>query len=99
MEYIKETTIPKEKWGVHEHHCCERHGCKYGHKDCPVSLGMVKQKYPCEICSDEEFEKDYLMNERGYRLGLIDDILKYHDRFTEEEKQKIIEMGEFFKNK
>jgi len=35
----------------------------------------------------------------GYRLGLIDDILKYHDRFTEEEKQKIIEMGEFFKNK
>jgi hypothetical protein len=49
-----ETTIPKENWGVHIHHCCEKHGCKYGDIDCPVTLNLVKQKYPCEFCGDEE---------------------------------------------
>lgn len=34
---------------VHDAHCCPRHGCKYGDKDCTVESG----KYPglvCEIC-------------------------------------------------
>ena len=52
-----ETTIPKEKWGVHNTHCCSKHGCKYGDEDCPVSIGISKQKYPCEYCEDcEDFE-------------------------------------------
>lgn len=37
--------------GVHRTHCCIRHGCKYGEKDCPVVTGKVKQDYPCEDCS------------------------------------------------
>jgi len=45
-----QTTIPKENWGVHERHCCKEHGCKYGTIDCPVTLGLVKQEYPCEDC-------------------------------------------------
>ena len=34
-------------------HCCEKHGCKYGHEDCPVVLGEVEQDHPCEACHDE----------------------------------------------
>ena len=36
----------------HETHCCKRHGCKYGDKNCPVVLGNVKQEYGCEYGSD-----------------------------------------------
>lgn len=42
------------RYGVHETHCCETHGCKYGDEDCPVVLGIVKQKYECESCLDEQ---------------------------------------------
>ena len=47
------TTIPRDRWGVHETHCCKRHGCKYGeHDNCPVTLGLIKQAYGCETGSD-----------------------------------------------
>ena len=49
-----ETTIPKENFGVHATHCCEKHGCKYGDEDCPVVLNLVKQLYPCEDCNEEK---------------------------------------------
>lgn len=38
---------------VHTEHCCARHGCKYGDEDCPVELGLKKQSYLCEWCSEE----------------------------------------------
>lgn len=44
-----ETTIPKDKWGVHETHCCSVHGCKYGDEDCPVSIGLTGG-VRCESC-------------------------------------------------
>lgn len=47
-----ESSIPKERWGVHIGHCCVYHGCKYGDEDCPVVLELEEQKYPCETCSD-----------------------------------------------
>ena len=47
-----QTTIPKDSWGVHEHHCCSKHGCKYGDEDCPVAIKLTEQKYPCEFCND-----------------------------------------------
>lgn len=47
------TRIPSEYWGVHRTHCCFEHGCKYGDKDCPVELGLIKQDYPCEECGHE----------------------------------------------
>lgn len=47
------TSIPKEKWGVHETHCCRKHGCKYfENEDCPVVLGLIKQAYPCMVGDD-----------------------------------------------
>ena len=39
--------MDKEKWGVHETHCCVLHGCKYGDDDCPVVNKLTKQKYIC----------------------------------------------------
>lgn len=36
--------------GVHASHCCLRHYCKYGYKNCPVTNGRVAQKYRCEYC-------------------------------------------------
>jgi hypothetical protein len=48
-------TIPKEKWGVHENHCCVFHGCKYGDDDCPVVTNKTTQKYSCEDCVDNEY--------------------------------------------
>lgn len=39
------STTPKNKWGVHEIHCCITHGCKYGDRDCPVTMGLTKQNY------------------------------------------------------
>lgn len=53
LSKIATTTIPKDNWGVHETHCCFDHGCKYGDEDCPVSLGLTNQEYPCEFCNNE----------------------------------------------
>lgn len=57
IKKIKTTkTIEKENWGVHETHCCAKHGCKYGDEDCPVVIGFIKQKYDCEDCIYEREE-------------------------------------------
>ena len=48
----KITSIPKKDWGVHQTHCCSKHGCKYGHYDCPVMLDLIKQSCPCEWCNE-----------------------------------------------
>lgn len=37
-----------------EGHCCVIHGCKYGMDDCPVALGEVVQRHPCEECGLEK---------------------------------------------
>ena len=51
--------IPKDRWGVHETHCCIIDGCKYGDKDCPVVLGLIRQKYFCESCRDDYYYISY----------------------------------------
>jgi hypothetical protein len=47
--------MDKEKWGVHERHCCVLHGCKYDDEDCPVENNRTKQDYACEWCCDDGF--------------------------------------------
>lgn len=47
--------MKKEKWLVHQYHCCALHGCKYGDDDCPVVLMQTRQDYTCEYCSDDGF--------------------------------------------
>ena len=71
------TTIPKERWGVHEHHCCAKHGCKYENdSNCPVVLGLTKQKYPCEMCDIEKEQGLESSNE-------IEELLKELKRYDE----------------
>lgn len=40
--------------GVHQTHCCVKHGCKYGDADCPVETGECVQDFACEYCGLEE---------------------------------------------
>lgn len=39
---------------VHTEHCCYKHGCKYANEQCPVTLGIQSQSYPCEECMIED---------------------------------------------
>lgn len=50
--------MDKSRWGVHEHHCCAKHGCKYMDDDCPVAEGLTKQVYPCEWCYEDEIDNE-----------------------------------------
>jgi hypothetical protein len=50
-----DTTIPQDDWGVHETHCCSKHGCKYGDVDCPVAIGLTTG-IRCEDCDYDERE-------------------------------------------
>ena len=97
METIK-TTIPKERWGVHETHCCVVHGCKYGDSNCPIELGLTKQRFCCEMCEEDENELEHFMGDKHHRGMLVDSIEKYQENFTSEEKQRIINLAEKFKN-
>ena len=49
--------MKKDDWGVHQTHCCFKHGCKYGfdaiQKECPVYTGKIKQEHPCEYCDGD----------------------------------------------
>ena len=46
--------MDKENWPVHERHCCPKHGCKYGDKDCPVVNRLTeKHNEHCEDCENE----------------------------------------------
>lgn len=45
--------------GVHGIHCCKRHGCKYGERDCPVRFGDTAQMYPCEMCEFDNGDRSY----------------------------------------
>lgn len=49
----KEIKYRPDEDKVHVRHCCIIHGCKYGELDCPVSIGRLKQKYPCEWCMED----------------------------------------------
>ena len=48
--------MDKIKYGVHQTHCCIKHGCKYGAEDCPVVSGETKQDYICEWCFEDGVE-------------------------------------------
>lgn len=49
--------ISEKDYGVHQTHCCVKHGCKYGNRNCPVELGIIAQDYPCEDCDNETKDK------------------------------------------
>lgn len=48
---------PREYEDVHDRHCCQRHGCKYGDPDCTVVSGKY-QGIKCEECYGEAIVTD-----------------------------------------
>jgi hypothetical protein len=69
---------------VHETHCCEKHGCKYGDdKDCPVVLGLIKQAYGCQTgydmeddCFSEDIDFQMIYDEYKLVLEQIESLTK-----------------------
>jgi len=91
-------SIPKEKWGVHRTHCCFQHGCKYGNKDCPVELGLLKQDYPCEMCSlEKEFTIEFAKNTK--LIDFLDDCISDLESDDIYRLPKLLEKIKSFKNK
>lgn len=58
-------------------HCCVVHGCKYGHKDCPVVLGEVSgiEGRACEDCTETYASYD------NFRVMFKDGTSFQHDSF------------------
>jgi hypothetical protein len=64
-----------------ETHCCARHGCKYGHEDCPVVGGEIRQAYPCEQCgtpADELQREVERLSARVAELEAVRDEARRH---------------------
>jgi len=71
---------------VHVHHCCKKHGCKYGDEDCPVAYGDAEQYYPCQDCDD--YYDDYLDEEREAKISMyIEQIMKERKEVHEKERK------------
>lgn len=76
---------------VHESHCCEYHGCKYGDKDCPVASSEVKQLYPCEECREED-PKDAAVRELVRLVQDAVDLLDYEHNGAEDYETLVRQM-------
>ena len=50
--------------GVHDSHCCKKHGCKYGDDDCPVQFGNL----PGVHCEDCDNPTTYEVEEELHRI-------------------------------
>lgn len=42
------------KKDAYTEHCCIKHGCKYGDKNCTVTTGKLMQSFFCEDCEEEQ---------------------------------------------
>ncbi len=67
MDYRHEDDV--DDYGVHNTHCCRRHGCKYGDNDCPVEFGDA-EGVKCEWCEEDDREYDFRLIEV---LKMLDD--------------------------
>lgn len=66
---------------IHASHCCKQCGCKYGDDDCPVVLGHVESKYPCE----GNHSKTFTMNESEVKQAINQlEIYRNYFNMTEE---------------
>lgn len=76
----------REDWGVHERHCCPKHGCKYGDEECPVVLGLTeKHNTHCEMCEDEYNDPEPLALLMAWRKHeSIENTRSYYESWMEE---------------
>lgn len=70
---------------VHATHCCARHGCKYGHTDCPVVTVKVTATSGCEICDfeREELEDFVALIPQGFEMLRSDKFCEEWNTATE----------------
>ena len=61
------------KIGVHQRHCCKKHGCKYGDTDCPVYKGNFEQDHECEECDEIKTIRKMTASVNLIRLALSAD--------------------------
>ena len=62
--------MDKKSWLVHERHCCPKHGCKYGDKDCPVVNRLTeKHNDHCEDCEHEARFPHKFVTPEEYQKG------------------------------
>ena len=76
---------------VHESHCCEYHGCKYGDDDCPVASGETQQLYPCEECREED-PRDAAIRELVCLVQDAVDLLDYEHNGAEDYETLVRQM-------
>jgi hypothetical protein len=50
VKRVVELSEEMKDQGVHQSHCCEDHGCKYGESSCPVVMKVCKQSNKCIDC-------------------------------------------------
>jgi hypothetical protein len=83
--------MDKSKYGVHEAHCCIKHGCKYGDKDCTVVNGQTAQLYTCEWCEEDGIKT---LDQLATDIHIIDitnklfSIIEKHEEILKEPKYK-----------
>jgi hypothetical protein len=56
-----------------------RHGCKYGHDDCPVVTKQLEQDGPCEDCPSLEeisYQRAYWETELNWYIELNKNLKK-----------------------
>ncbi len=100
--------MEKDKWAVHEGHCCPKHGCKYGDDDCPVTNRLTtKHNTACELCEEDYnnpseldlFEAWYRSNKAMQINGRVYEVFPAHHtilKFISELKEspsKVAERG------
>lgn len=81
------TKIPESQWGVHKHHCCKNHGCKYGDKDCPVVLGLCDYYYceddqPGDPCFGETPINNEPVDDKYYTISDIRNLEKIKENYN-----------------
>lgn len=92
--------VDKEKYGVHQSHCCVRHGCGYGAEDCPVVSGEIKQDYICEWCDEDGVKsvdeliklKEFFDNPKGSMMEVLETVKELYlcssDPWTDEQANR-----------
>ena len=88
---FKRCLVPlKSNARVHITHCCVRHGCKYGDKDCPVENGYVDQQYDCEDCDNDKKDAIRELLEIGFKRTKYDNKLFVWNKYDFYIKEKNI---------
>ena len=75
---------------VHTEHCCLKHGCKYGDRDCPVATGKQEQSSHCETCG---LVAEGYYPEEPFTQSQVEALVTWHNEFGEKMNRMITDEG------